>query len=256
MVYNPETDTLKLIDFGISTQLTRECPEIRNPNVLEGTLAYISPEQTGRMNRAIDYRTDFYSLGAALYQLFTGRLPFETDDQMELVHCHLARPPAQPHDLHPEVPEMVSAIIMKLMAKAPEDRYQSTSGIQTDFHKCMQQLQKMGRVQTFALGQRDFSEQLLIPQKLYGREPELLQLLGAFDRVATGGKELMLVAGHSGIGKTALVQELFKPMNSATGAPSMWSYLKEQNPAHPRSKKTSPPSNRPRPRTPPRLQLP
>ena len=216
-VYHPETDTLKLIDFGISTQLTRECPEIRSPNVLEGTLAYISPEQTGRMNRAIDYRTDFYSLGAALYQLFTDWLPFETDDQMELVHCHLARQPALPHKLVPEIPEMVSAILMKLMAKTPEERYQSTAGIQTDLQTCLEDLQKMGRVQSFALGQGDFPESLLIPQKLYGREPELSKLLGAFDRVATGGKELMMVAGHSGIGKTALVQELFKPMTERRG---------------------------------------
>ncbi len=216
-VYNPETDTLKLIDFGISTQLLHECPEIRSPTVLEGTLAYISPEQTGRMNRTIDYRTDFYSLGAALYQLFTGWLPFEIDDPMELVHCHLARSPALPHQLSPAIPEMVSAILMKLMAKMPEDRYQSAAGIQTDLQKCTLQLQKMGRVQSFALGLLDVPEQLLIPQKLYGRDAELLRLLKAFDRVAAGGKELMLVSGHSGIGKTALVQELFKPMTECKG---------------------------------------
>ncbi len=217
VVYSPETDTLKLIDFGISTQLTRECPEIRSPNVLEGTLAYISPEQTGRMNRAIDYRTDFYSLGASLYQLFTGWLPFEVEDQMELVHCHLARQPALPHKLNSEIPEMVSLIVMKLMAKTPEERYQSTSWIQTDLQKCMLQLRNTGRVRSFTLGERDFPEQLLIPQKLYGREAELATLLGAFDRVAAGGKELMLVAGHSGIGKTALVQELYKPMTKRHG---------------------------------------
>ncbi len=217
MVYHPDSDTLKLIDFGISTQLTRECPEIQSPNVLEGTLAYISPEQTGRMNRAIDYRTDFYSLGAALYQLFTGWLPFESDDPMELVHCHLARSPALPHRLSPEIPEMVSAILMKLMAKMPEDRYQSAAGIQTDLQKCVQQLQKKGRVQFFTLGQLDIPEQLLIPQRLYGRESELSKLLGIFDRVAAGGKELTLVAGHSGIGKTVLVQELYKPITERRG---------------------------------------
>jgi len=220
VVYNPDTDTLKLIDFGISTRLTRECPEIRNPNVLEGTLAYISPEQTGRMNRAIDYRTDYYSLGAALYHLFTGCTPFEVfeiDDPMELVHCHLARQPALPHELRPEIPEMVSRILMKLMAKTPEERYQSTSGIQTDFGACIKQLKEQGRVASFVLGKHDFSERLIIPQKLYGRQKELATLIEAFDRVAAGNKELTLVAGHSGIGKTALVQELYKPMTERRG---------------------------------------
>jgi len=133
-VYNPDTDTLKIIDFGISTQLSRESMELRSPNVLEGTLLYISPEQTGRMNRAVDYRTDYYSLGMTLYQLFVGRLPYRSDDPMELVHCHIARQPPPPHALNPDVPVPVSDLILKLIAKVPEERYQSPWGLLADLN--------------------------------------------------------------------------------------------------------------------------
>ncbi|MEG4502964.1 AAA family ATPase [Microcoleus sp. F6_B4] len=244
IVFNPESGILKIIDFGISTQLTRENPTLKNPHVLEGTLAYMSPEQTGRMNRSLDYRTDFYSLGVTFYELLTGKLPFETDDALELVHCHLAKIPMSPHQLNPEIPKAVSDIVMKLMAKTAEERYQSAFGIQADLELCLTQLQTLGEISEFPLASNDISDKFQIPQKLYGREKEVETLLAAFDRVAAGGGlspqppsreasevassrpflkgggggiELMLVAGYSGIGKSALVQEIYKPITSKRG---------------------------------------
>ncbi|NEQ64992.1 MAG: AAA family ATPase [Symploca sp. SIO2D2] len=223
IVLHPETGQAKIIDFGISTQLTRENPTLKNPNILEGTLAYISPEQTGRMNRALDYRTDFYSLGATFYELLSGKLPFETTDVLELVHCHLAKQPVTPHQLNVEIPLAVSAIVMKLMAKTAEERYQSAFGLQADLEQCQQQLQTTGKIDSFHLGIQDISEKFQIPQKLYGREQEIETLLATFARVSgseitTRSKiEMMLVAGYSGIGKSALVQELYKPITQARG---------------------------------------
>ena len=217
IVFNRTTGCLKLIDFGISTVLTRENPTFRNPNVLEGTLAYISPEQTGRMNRAIDYRTDFYSLGVTFYQLLTGQLPFPTEDAMELVHCHIARLPSPPHAYKPDIPQTISAIVLKLMAKNPEDRYQSVHELKADLEICLWQWQVKGQINPFPVGQHDVSDRFLIPQKLYGREEEIETLMAAFNRVSLGTKEMMLISGHSGIGKSTLVQEVYKPITEARG---------------------------------------
>jgi len=254
IVFNPDTQQLKIIDFGIATQLTRENPTLKNPNVLEGTLPYISPEQTGRMNRSLDYRTDFYSLGVSFYKLLMGELPFITNDALELVHCHIAKmpqalggrrnrpltPPRRgtgihsqllfPEGTHPQplpggekIPEMVGKIVMKLMAKNAEDRYQSAWGIQADLENCLQQLQTNGKIEQFPLATQDISDKFQIPQKLYGRESEIATLLGAFNRVTSeqpttkNKAELMLVAGYSGIGKSALVQEIHKPITQARG---------------------------------------
>ncbi|MEG4986061.1 AAA family ATPase [Microcoleus sp. BR0-C5] len=224
IVFNPETGILKIIDFGISTVLLRENPTIRNPNVLEGTLAYISPEQTGRMNRALDYRTDFYSLGATFYEMLTQKLPFETTDAMELVHCHIAKEPIPPHEQIPEIPLAVSAIVMKLLAKTAEERYQSAWGLKSDLELCLNQLQTTGHISNFSLGAQDISDKFQIPQKLYGREREIETLLAAFDRVADSATEnskskieMMLVAGYSGIGKSVLVQEIYKPITQQKG---------------------------------------
>ncbi|MEG3971560.1 AAA family ATPase [Microcoleus sp. T2B6] len=217
IVYNPETKQLKIIDFGISTQLTRETPTLKNPDVLEGTLAYISPEQTGRMNRTLDYRTDFYSLGVTFYELLTGKLPFETKDALEIVHCHIARQPVPPHEIEPEIPLIVSQIVSKLMAKNAENRYQSSVGIKQDLETCLFQLQATGNIETFTLGTRDITDRFLIPEKLYGRETEVFSLLSAFERVSTGSAEMMLVAGFSGIGKTAVVNEVHKPIARQPG---------------------------------------
>lgn len=217
IVFNPTNGKAKLIDFGIATVLSRESYTLRNPNVLEGTLAYISPEQTGRMNRAIDYRTDFYSLGVTFYELLTGELPFPTLDAMELVHCHIAKRPIPPHELNPEIPQAISSIILKLLAKTAEERYQSAWGIKADLEICLSQLQTLGKIPNFPLGCQDFSDKFQIPQKLYGREQELEILLATFERVSQGKSEMLLVAGYSGIGKSALVQEVYKPITRQRG---------------------------------------
>jgi predicted ATPase/signal transduction histidine kinase len=223
IVWNPADGALKLIDFGISTVLPRESPSLRSPEVLQGTLAYISPEQTGRMNRAVDYRTDFYSLGVTLYQLFTGQLPFQSDDAMELIHRHIARQPAPPHERSPSVPKALSDVIMKLMGKTAESRYQSSFGIKADLTECLVGLRERGAVPSFAPGRLDVPERFQLPQKLYGRESEVEGLLAAFERVAghgdssQGQPELVLLAGPSGIGKTVLVQELYRPITRRRG---------------------------------------
>lgn len=208
----PVSQQVKLIDFSIASLLPRETQEIQSPNVLEGTLAYLSPEQTGRMNRGIDYRSDFYSFGVTLYELLTGQLPFQTQDPIDLVHCHLAKQPIAPHTVNPNIPVLVSEIVLKLMAKNAEDRYQSALGLKYDLEQCLQQLQTTGTITAFELGQRDVSDRFIIPEKLYGREIEVQALLNAFDRVAAGRAEFMLVAGFSGIGKTAIINEVHKPI--------------------------------------------
>ncbi|MGK7902603.1 MAG: AAA family ATPase [Hormoscilla sp.] len=218
IVFNPRTGELKIIDFGIASILTRENTALKNPKVLEGTLAYISPEQTGRMNRSVDYRSDFYSLGATFYELLTGQVPFETADAMELVHCHIAISPVPPHKINPEIPQAISDIVMKLLGKTAEERYQGAWGIQGDLEAGLTQLMTQGSISEFTLGRQDISDKFQIPQKLYGREGEVETLLDAFERVAETVKaELMMVAGYSGIGKSSLVQELFKPITARRG---------------------------------------
>jgi predicted ATPase/class 3 adenylate cyclase/GAF domain-containing protein/tRNA A-37 threonylcarbamoyl transferase component Bud32 len=234
IVFNPNTKKLKLIDFGISSILSRENPTLKNPNILEGTLAYISPEQTGRMNRSLDYRTDFYSLGATFYELLTHQLPFDATDAMELVHCHLAKQPIPLHELNPEIPQAVSNIVRKLLAKTAEERYQSAWGIKADLEECLFQWQTNNQIVYFPLGRHDISDKFQIPQKLYGREAEVETILAAFERVAGSSEleeptqnsklktqnfrsEMMLVSGYSGIGKSALVQEIYKPLTRRRG---------------------------------------
>ncbi len=212
ILINPKTKQIKLIDFSISSLLSRETQEIQNPNILEGTLAYLSPEQPGRMNRGIDYRSDFYSLGITFYQLLTKKLPFSSEDAMEMVHCHLAKQPIPIHEVNAEIPLTLSAIVQKLMAKNAEDRYQSARGIKHDLEICLSQLQRTGKIEPFEIGKRDLSDRFTIPEKLYGREIEVATLIEAFERVSTGQTELLLVAGFSGIGKTAVVNEVHKPI--------------------------------------------
>ncbi|MGK7927506.1 MAG: AAA family ATPase, partial [Spirulina sp.] len=262
ILIHPETNQVKLIDFSISTLLPKETQTIQTPNVLEGTLAYISPEQTGRMNRGIDYRSDFYSLGVTFYELLTGKLPFESDDPLELIHAHIAKPPsptlclgARSHPpfssplskggmggmpgshRHSLLPTPLADIVMKLMAKNAEDRYQSGLGLKCDLEKCLSQWQETGKIEPFDLGERDLCDRFLIPDKLYGREQEVNALLAAFERVsgegASGAREvsgannlltspsshaeLFLVAGYSGVGKTAVVNEVHKPIVEKRG---------------------------------------
>ncbi|WP_448266634.1 AAA family ATPase [Nostoc sp. DSM 114159] len=223
VLINPETKQVKLIDFSIASLLPRETQTLMNPNVLEGTLGYISPEQTGRMNRGIDYRTDFYSLGVTFYELLTGELPFHSNDPMELVHCHLAKLPPLLGDREQgtgnreEIPQVLCDIVMKLMAKNAEDRYQSALGLKFDLETCLSQLQETGEIKHFPIAQRDVCDRFIIPDKLYGRETEVETLLQAFERVSTGATEMMLVAGFSGIGKTVVVNEVHKPIVKKRG---------------------------------------
>jgi len=177
------------------------------------------------MNRSLDYRTDFYSLGATFYELLTHQLPFNTADAMELVHSHIAKQPVPPHEINPEIPKAVSDIVMKLLAKTAEERYQSAWGLKADLQECLAQLQNNGQIAEFPLGRRDISDKFQIPQKLYGREQEVEVLINAFKRVSqplldkreTGRVEMMLIAGYCGIGKSALVQELYKPITRQRG---------------------------------------
>ena len=229
ILINPQTKQVKLIDFSIASLLPRETQTVGNPNILEGTLGYISPEQTGRMNRGIDYRTDFYSLGVTFYELLTGELPFKSNDAMELVHCHIAKQPPSMNKPHPnpllvkergkgkEIPRVLSDIVMKLMAKNAEDRYQSALGLKHDLQTCLTQLGETGKIEYFEIAQRDICDRFIIPEKLYGREVEVGELLAAFEGVSQGSSTLTLVAGFSGIGKTAIVNEVHKPIVKQRG---------------------------------------
>ncbi|MCW5315476.1 AAA family ATPase [Nostoc sp. KVJ3] len=213
ILYNPNTEKIKLIDFSIASLLSKESPEISSLNLLEGTLAYMSPEQTGRINRTLDYRTDFYSLGVIFYEMLTGQLPFHNaQDPIELVHCHIAKIPVAPHEINPNVPQGISAIAMKLLSKTAEDRYQSAYGLKADLEQAAIQLQTKGSIDLFNLGQKDFSHQFQIAQKLYGREVEVAALMAAFEKVSLGESEVVLVGGYSGIGKSSLVNEVHKPI--------------------------------------------
>jgi PAS domain S-box-containing protein len=222
IVYNSETGQLRIIDFGISTTFTRENPTIKGPSALEGTLTYMSPEQTGRMNRILDYRTDFYSLGVTFYKILTQRLPFETNDALELVHCHIAKHPVPPHKVDSEIPRAVSNIVMKLLAKMAEERYQSALRIKADLEECLTQLQQTGQISEFPLARHDISDRLKISQTLYGRETEIELLRSTFKRIAECEPqqkhvEMMLVSGYSGIGKSVLIQELYTTITQHQG---------------------------------------
>lgn len=209
IVMHVATGKVKVIDFGIASTLKAEEAQRGNPNLLEGTLAYISPEQTGRMNRSVDYRTDFYSLGITLYELLIGWRPFQSDDALALVHQHLARAVPVPHELNADIPSPLSGIVMKLVEKAAEDRYQTADGLVADLQRCLQQWKQEGRIDAFDLGSADASDRLLVPARLYGRDTERAVLLDGFTRCAGGASVLCLLKGEEGVGKSRLVQELY-----------------------------------------------
>lgn len=216
ILINPQTLDIKIIDFGISTMISREIQQIINPDLLEGTLAYISPEQTGRMNRAIDYRTDIYSFGVVLYEMFTGELPFRSEDLMELVYCHIAKMPRSPSEVKTTIPETIAAVTMKCLNKSAEDRYHSAYGLKNDLEECLQLL-SIKTPGVFIPGLRDVYDQFQIPETLYGRENEKEQLLKAFERASHGGAELLLVSGYAGVGKTSLINEAQRPIVQKRG---------------------------------------
>ncbi len=204
-----------LLDFGVASRLAFEATTALLPEALEGTLAYISPEQTGRTARTLDARTDLYALGVLLYEALAGRRPFLETDALALVHAHLAKPPLPLDSLVPEVPAMVTRVVSRLLAKDPEQRYQTAKGLAHDLHACLLQWRAHGRVEPFVLGTRDFSPRLRLPDVLLGREAEVRLVREAFGRASSGGAELLLVGGASGIGKTALVRAVYKDIAAA-----------------------------------------
>lgn len=223
ILINPTTFEVKIIDFSIASLLPKEVKQLTNLEFLEGTLAYLSPEQTGRMNRALDYRTDFYSLGVTFYELLTGTLPFASNDPIELIYCHLAKQPRPIQSINPNIPGTICGIVNKLMSKNAEARYQSALGLKHDLEVCFCCWQEMGNIVPFELALEDISDRFLIPEKLYGREAHIETLLDAFERTSIppqsplnkgggNGVEMVLVTGFSGVGKTAVVNEVHKPI--------------------------------------------
>jgi predicted ATPase/serine phosphatase RsbU (regulator of sigma subunit)/tRNA A-37 threonylcarbamoyl transferase component Bud32 len=219
ILINQKTETLKITDFGISAVLTHENDEVYNPDFILGTLSYMSPEQTGRINRTVDYRTDLYSLGITLYEMLTGTLPFKSYDPMEIIHSHIAVLPLPPAMQNPGIPKIISDIIMKLLSKTPEERYQNGFGLMADLKECIAQMDKRGKIVPFGLAVNDISNKFIIPQKLCGREKEIDILLSSFENVTNRekGAAVIVVSGAPGIGKSALVHEILKPIVTKRG---------------------------------------
>ncbi len=217
MLYSARTGTLKITGFGIARELNELKDRIYDPQVIEGTLAYISPEQTGRMNCGVDYRTDFYSLGITFYELLTGRIPFQSREPMQLIHAHIARPPIPPHHLNPQIPTVVGDIVLRLLEKSPEERYQSGQGLLSDLIECRDRLAQTGGIDAFDIGKRDISPKFNLPQMLVGREKELKILFQTVAQVSSGASRFLLLAGEPGIGKSALANNIHKQIVSRGG---------------------------------------
>ena len=218
IIVNTRTGEAWLTGFGLTSRLPRHRQALEPPEIIAGTLAYMAPEQTGRMNRSIDSRSDLYSLGITFYEMLVGALPFNAGDPMEWVHCHIARPPVEPSLRRTEVPGPLSRIILKLLAKAPEERYQTAAGVEADLRRCLSAWEAYGRIEAFSLAARDVPSRLLVPERLYGREKEIELLLTAFGRVASqGASEFVLVSGYSGVGKSSVVFELHKVLVAHRG---------------------------------------
>jgi PAS domain S-box-containing protein len=213
ILVDPATGAVRLTGFGLASRLPRERTAPDPPELISGTLAYMAPEQTGRMNRSVDARSDLYTMGVTLYRMFTRNLPFSASEPMEWVHCQIARRPVPPAERAPGVPAALSAVVMKLLAKTAEERYQTAAGLAADLRSCLTDWERDGRIAPFAPGEHDVPDRLRIPEKLYGRGDEVGRLLAAFERVVDeGAPELVLVSGYSGIGKSALVNELHKAL--------------------------------------------
>lgn len=212
VLFDPAAGEIRLAGFNIASELEQERQGSQMARRLEGPLPYISPEQTGRMSRDLDYRSDYYSLGVLLFELLTGRRPFQADTVLEWVHSHISRLPPSPCEISPELPEAVAAIVLKLLAKNPEERYQSAVGLEADLAHCADELAATGRIEPFPPGRHDVVQRFLVPQNLYGRERELEQLFELFDAAAQGRSEFCLVHGYSGVGKSALINEIDRPL--------------------------------------------
>ncbi|MBP3952508.1 ATP-binding sensor histidine kinase [Bacillus suaedae] len=218
IIFNRTTGQLKITGFDHATKLQRESQRKSvTPFEIEGRLAYISPEQTGRMNRSVDFRSDLYSFGVLLYEMVTGALPFSDNDPMKLLHANLTKVPYEPVARNDKIPAVLSKMIVKLLSKIPEDRYRSAYGLREDLKRCIDQLRLFGKVEDFPLGQDDPMVVFELERKLYGRELEIDKLLASFERVSSGHSELVLIQGHSGIGKTALVNEIQPPLIGMKG---------------------------------------
>lgn len=218
ILVNPHTGELQMIDFTQATHLQREQASWHYSQIDSETLPYIAPEQTGRINRAIDYRTDFYGLGATLYELMTGRPPFQEEDRLALVHSHIAKQPVPPHEINSALPPVVSQIIIKLLAKDASERYQSIFGLTQDLRTCQEEWQRNQRIASFSIASDDRSERFVIPQRLYGRATLIKRLLSSYDRTALGQKEIILISGYAGIGKSSLVHEIRQYINARGGS--------------------------------------
>lgn len=203
---------VSILDFGLPKKINNSRKEFYNNKEMEELLPYISPEQTGRTGRFIDYRTDFYSLGVLMYELITGKRPFITNNMLEMIHSHIAKTPLAPHIVNPDIPRPVSEIIMKLMSKELEERYQSDQGIVHDLKQCLEALRSSGVVEDFEVGMNDISNKFQIPQKLYGRDREREILKQMYEQVAKGGSHMLLVGGYAGVGKTSIIQEMYRPI--------------------------------------------
>ena len=209
VLVHPETLDVQLADLGLASVLPRDTRAVSAPAVLEGALPYMAPEQTGRMNRSVDPRSDLYALGVLAFQLLTGQLPFTAGDPLAWIHAPPARPPPPPPPLNPAVPEVIARVVLTLLAKVAEDRYQSATGLLHDLSRCLIQLQASGRVAPFELRTEDVSRRFHVPEHLYGRSRERETLLAALERVSSSGSpETLLVTGYTGIGKSSLVHEL------------------------------------------------
>ncbi len=217
ILLNPDTLEVHVVDFGQSIKIDVKTIHLSNPDQLEGSLHYFSPEQTGRMNRVVDYRSDLYSLGVIFYELFSGQLPFNETDPLKIIHSHLALYPTSVHEINAHVPERLSGIIRVLMSKNAEDRYQSAFGLEADLKQCIRSLQDSGTVASFELCHDKVFTKFQIPQKLYGRQKEISLLMETFEEVSDGKGRVMFVSGYSGVGKTALVNEIHKPITEKSG---------------------------------------
>jgi serine/threonine protein kinase len=217
IIIDDKGQTIHIIDLGSAVRITGNAHQKVRPDQLLGTLPYISPEQTGRINRAVDERSDLYSLGVVFYELMTGQLPFDSKNALELIHHHIARVPVSPTELSSEIPEVISSIVLKLLTKNAEDRYQSAAGIQADLENCLQRLTPDNKIAGFPLGAVDYTGRFQFPQKLYGRDSELQELVSAFKSACRKTPEIIFVSGYAGIGKTALVEEIQRPVSENRG---------------------------------------